>query len=132
MDEQKRRNNTFKYALMVGAMIGSLYVGDRFQPIDMMQKKAFYHNSSIEDGYYSKPLDLEITEIRNPKNRIEVYLVDKARGDSLAIRENMHVGTVGESIDDMVDEKKSGIKKWWEEQKEDSTSVLYKIRKKLK
>ena len=132
MEEPRKRNNMLRNAILAAAMIGSLYVGDRFRPINRLQEKAFYHNASIEDGYYQKPLNLEIVDRRNEKNRIEVYLVDVITKDSLEIQENMHVGTMGESIDDFVDDKRSGIKKWWEEQKADSTSMLYKIRKKLK
>lgn len=131
MEESQPKKSMWKSLFIGGLMLGSLYVGDRYQPLQKLNEKSFYHNSSIEDGYYPQPTNLEIITTRNEKNRIEVYLVDKIKQDSLPVRENMHVGTAGEVIDDFIDGKKDDAKNWWQRQLSDSTTVLYKLKEKF-
>jgi hypothetical protein len=131
MKESQPRKKSWKSIFVISALIGSLYLGDKCEPFKQITEKSFYHNSSIEDGYYQKPFDLEIITTRNEKNRVEVYLIDNSKHDSLPIRENMYVGTTGKSIDNFIDDKKENAKNWWQRQLSDSTGVLYKLNKKF-
>lgn len=130
-DDKKSNYMGLKSLLAIGLITGSVYVGDKFQPIKAISDNSFYRNSSVEDGYYQNPKNLDIAMQRNDKNRIEVYLVDKITNDTLPINENMTAGSVGGSIDNFIDEKKSGLKDWWQEQKQDTTSLIYKIGEKF-
>lgn len=128
MDDIKSKKSAWKYFFSFGLMIGSLYLGDKYQPFQKLDEKSFYHNSSIEDDFYQNPRNLKIVTTRNEKNRIEVYLFDNLTKDSLPIRENMHVGTAGETIDDFIDDVKEDTVNWWQRQLNDSTTVIYKLR----
>jgi len=128
MTETKNKTFPFKPIILASAILASTYLGNKYQPFSKLEKQAFYHNSSIEDGFYQNPQNLNIATTRNSKNRIEVYLVDKISQDSLAIQQNMHVGTNGENIDEFLDSRKNNIENWWKRQSSDSTTFIYKLK----
>ena len=68
LEKSQPKNNLWKSMLITSALIGSFYLGEKFTPITSLQEKSFYHNSSIEDGYYQNPTNLEIITTRNCNN----------------------------------------------------------------
>ena len=126
MKEQTTSKQSFKgvrNALITTAILGSLVVGDVYQPITSLQENVKYHNLSVEDGFPTDYKDLGVIINVNERNRAEVYFGNVETRTLHPVNTNYHTKRdIGVQIDTTLSNTYLSIKDFFKGGAKDTVS----------
>lgn len=114
MSEQKqKKSGLVKTLIFTSALIGGVILGEQIKPIQTTKDFITYYNVGPEDGTPKDYKNYQAQIRINKHGRAELYFGNKKTQEYRKVNEDGTVGTLGQKIDEYIQERKNQFNEWY-------------------